>query len=124
MEKEHNMLFEMDEPTKMKWYKIIFALKKDFGKKPDMNGLLFLIGVRELGKTREFTKDEKMDLMHIATCALLAIDGYYTLDYYDNDGWPHYTLQKELPYGDLLQQEHFLRKQIVKYFEANNLLPE
>ncbi len=48
------------------WY------KKQFGKKPDMNGILFLIGMRELGQLREFAKDEKMDLMHIATCKLLA----------------------------------------------------
>jgi len=115
-------VFEMDETTKMKWYKIVFAMKKDFGKKPDMNGLLFLIGVREIGKTKEFSKDEKMDLMHIATCALMAIDGYYTLDGHDEEGWPHYTLQKQLPYADLLKQETFLRKQIVKYFEVNDLI--
>lgn len=117
-------IYDMDETTKMKWYKIVFALKRDFGKKPDMNGLLFIIGVRELGKTREFTKDEKMDLMHIATCALLAIDGYYTLEYYDKEGWPHYTLEKPLPYADLLKQETFLRKQIVKYFDYHEILSE
>jgi len=116
--------FEMDETTKMKWYKIVFALKKDFGKKPDMNGLLFLIGMRELGKTREFTKDEKMDLMHIGTCALMAQDGYYELESYDNEGWPHYVQKKQLPYADLLKQETFLRKLVVRYFEANGLLPE
>ena len=58
METEHSEVFDMDETTKMKWYKIVFALKKEFGKKPDLNGLLFLIGMRELGQTREFTKDE------------------------------------------------------------------
>lgn len=117
-------VYDMDETTKMKWYKIVFGLKKDFGKKPDLNGILFLIGVREIGKTKEFTKDEKMDLMHIATCALMAIDGYYNLDSYDDDGWPHYSLQKQLPYGDLLKQETLLRKQIVKYFELHDLIPD
>ncbi|AMS27920.1 hypothetical protein AEM51_13770 [Bacteroidetes bacterium UKL13-3] len=115
-------VFEMDETTKMKWYKIVFALKKDFGKKPDMNGFLFLIGMRELGQTREFSKDEKMDLMHIATCALLSLEGYYELEHYDKDGWPHFTLLKELPYADLLKQETFLRRLIVKYFEKNDLI--
>ena len=122
MSTEEIGLFDMDETTKMKWYKIVFALKKDFGKKPDMNGFLFLIGMRELGKTREFSKDEKMDLMHIATCALLAQDGYYELESYDNEGWPHYKLLKELPYADLLKQETFLRILIVRYFEQNDLI--
>lgn len=117
-------VYEMDETTKMKWYKIVFALKKDFGKKPDMNGFLFLIGMRELGQTREFSKDEKMDLMHIATCALLTLEGYYELESYDNDGWPHYKLLKELPHADLLQQETFLRKLIVKYFELHDLIDQ
>jgi hypothetical protein len=116
-------VFEMDETTKMKWYKIVFSLKKEFGKKPDLNGLLFLIGMRELGTTREFSKDEKMDLMHVGTCALLSLEGYYELERYDDDGWPHYKLLKELPYADLLNQESLLRKLIVRYFETHELLP-
>lgn len=116
--------FEMDEATKMKWYKIVFALKKDFGKKPDMNGLLFLIGMRELGTTREFSKDEKMDLMHVATCTLLSLEGYYELEKYDDEGWPHFIQKKQLPYADMLKQEIFLRKLVVQYFEKNDLLPE
>lgn len=115
-------VFEMDEATKLKWYKIVFALKRDFGKKPDMNGFLFLIGMRELGTSRELNKDEKMDLMHVATCALLALEGYYELEKYDEDGWPHYKLLKQLPYADLLKQETFLRKLVVKYFEKNDLI--
>jgi hypothetical protein len=124
METEHSEVFDMDETTKMKWYKIVFALKKDFGKKPDLNGLLFLIGMREFGQTREFSKDEKMDLMHIATCALMSLEGYYELEQYDEEQWPHYKQLKQLPYGDLFKQETFLRKLIVKYFDKHELLDE
>jgi hypothetical protein len=46
--------FLLDDATKSKWYRIVFDLKKQFGKKPDMNGILFLIGMRELGQLREF----------------------------------------------------------------------
>ncbi len=56
--------FLLDDATKSKWYRIVFDLKKQFGKKPDMNGILFLIGMRELGQLREFAKDEKMDLIN------------------------------------------------------------
>lgn len=122
---ENNLLQgALDEETKLKWYKIVFQLKKDFGKKPDLNGFLFLIGMREVGSTRTFSKEEKMDLMHVATCALLSLDGYYELEYTDSDGWPHYKQLKQPQYADLSTQENYLRKLIVRYFERNELLED
>jgi hypothetical protein len=114
--------FILDDATKAKWYRVVFELKKQFGKKPDMNGILFLIGVRELGQTREFAKHEKMDLMHIATCKLLSYEGYYAYEKTDGDGWPHYRMLQRPPFADLLSQENKLRKLVVTYFEENNLL--
>jgi hypothetical protein len=111
----------LDDITKAKWYRIVFDIKKNFNKKPDMNGLLFLIGVRELGQMREFEKHEKMDLMHIATCKLLSYEGYYELDGFDDDGWPHYSMIKKPPYVDLMSQENRLRKLIVAYYDDNEL---
>jgi hypothetical protein len=99
----------------------VFDLKKQFGKKPDMNGILFLIGMRELGQLREFEKDEKMDLMHIATCKLLSYEGYYKLESIDEEGWPHYQMIKALPYADLLSQENRLKKLVVDYYVDNEL---
>lgn len=87
-----------------------------------MNGILFLVGVRELGQVREFGKQEKMDLMHIATCKLLSYEGYYSFSHTDAEGWPHYTLVSQPPYTDLLGQENRLRSLLVKYFEENGLL--
>ena len=55
------------------WGKLLVQLQNQFGKKPDVDALLFLIGVRELGKMPEdFSKEEKQNLMHIATCKLLS----------------------------------------------------
>ena len=120
MNSENN--FVLSEHTKLQWYKIIFSLKKTFGKKPDMNAIIFLIGVRELGVTREFSKEEKTDLMHIATCKLLSYDGYYEFEKNDEDGWPHYNLVKNPPYADLIDQENILKKLIVQYFEDSGLI--
>lgn len=114
----------LDDATKAKWYRIVFDLKKQFGKKPDMNGLIFLIGVRELGQMREFAKHEKMDLMHIATCKLLSYEGYYKLDHVDEEGWPHYTLVQKPAFTDLMSQENRLRKLIVDYYEDNGLFED
>ena len=49
------------------------ALKKDT--LPDLQTILFLIGVQELGRIpkTKFTKEEKRDLMHIAVCTLSLI---------------------------------------------------
>ncbi len=114
--------FELDEQTKLQWYKIVFSMKKAFGKKPDMNGMLFLIGMREVGSMREYTKDEKMDLMHVATCKLLSYDGYYEFERIDEDGWPHYKLITKPPYTDLMNQENILKRLIVRYFEDSELI--
>jgi len=111
----------LDEAVKLKWYKIVFQLKKQFGKKPDMNGILFLIGMQELGQVRTFTKDEKVDLFHIATCKLLSYFGYYVFEYKDAEGWPHYTLVQKPPFTDLLNQENLLKQAIVKYYDEHNL---
>ena len=108
----------------MKWYKIIFGLKKQFGKKPDMNAIMFLIGMNELGRVKNYSKEEKTDLLHIATCKLLSYEGYYKLESYDKEGWPHYELKITPPYADLLKQELLLKKLIVKYFEEKELIED
>lgn len=121
-EKSEVQAFQLDDKTKGYWYQVVFQLKKQFGKKPDMNGLLFLIGVRELGQVREFAKHEKMDIMHIATCKLLSYEGYYAYESTDADGWPHYRMLKKPQYADLLSQENLLKKLVVTYFLENGLL--
>jgi hypothetical protein len=90
------------------------------GKKPkDLNGVLFLIGVQELGKgKRVFSKEEKQDLMHIGICKVLSLAGYYELEGLDQDGWPHWKVVKKLPHFDLLEQEKLLKLQVLEYFET------
>jgi hypothetical protein len=60
--------------------------------------------------------------MHLATCKLLSLEGYYVPDHIDGEGWPHYTLVKKPPFTDLMSQENILRGLIVKYFEQEGLL--
>jgi hypothetical protein len=85
---------------------------------PDLNGMLFLIGIQELGRWQtSLTKEEKQDLMHIAVCKVLSYAGFYALDFVDQEGWPHWKLVKELPHFDLLEQEKLLKLQVLEYFE-------
>mgnify|MGYP003424834347 CR=1 FL=1 len=85
---------------------------------PDMKVMLFLIGVQELGQgPKTFSKREKEELMHIATCRLFSAMGFYELEGADEDGWPHWKLIKPVPNYTLLEQELILKSLIINYFE-------
>ena len=86
---------------------------------PDLNGILFLIGIQELGRWKDnFTKEEKQDLMHIAVCELLASDGYFEFQGRDADGWPHYKELRPVSVGGVENQERLLKIKVVQYFKA------
>lgn len=107
-----------DVNLKENWQTLLMFLKQNLGKKPvDLNGVLFIIGVQELGMGKKFfTKEEKQDLMHIAICKVLSYGGYYALDGVDAQGWPHWKLVNPLPNFDLLTQENLLKHFVIEYF--------
>ena len=108
-----------DPETTRKWLQLRLQLQKSLGKKPrDLNGVLYLIGLQELGQgVADFSKEQKQDILHIAICKVLSLSGYYVLERYDEEGWPHWQNVKKLPHFDLLEQEEFLKKHIIEYFE-------
>jgi len=82
-----------------------------------MEAILFLIGMQETNFiNQKITKEQKQDLMHVAVCTVLAPGGYYELDHYDEDGWPHFKQLKEMPSLNLIEQENFLKDHILLYF--------
>ena len=102
-----------------RWKNVETTLEERFGKIPDMEGILFLIGVNELGRMperRKFTKEQKQDLMHIAVCKLLSLEGYYEYVGIDEEGWPHYQELEAVPVAGLEGQEMLLKECIIKYF--------
>jgi hypothetical protein len=116
-------MFKRDLDLERNWHVLLETIKSNIGVKPkDLNGVLFLIGVQELGGgSRIFSKEEKQDLLHIAICKVLSLAGYYTLDGLDKEGWPHWTLIKKLPHFDLLEQEKLLKMHVLEYFEKEYL---
>lgn len=79
---------------------------------------LLLIGINEVGlPPRAYAKEEKMDLIHVGTCAILEVGGYYTFTHRDADGWPHYSLARPLPALDADSQAQFLIFHIYLYFK-------
>lgn len=91
------------------------AIRHD--KLPDLQSILFLIGIQELGIIqRRFTKEEKQDLMHVAVCTLLTEDGYFAFKGLDEDGWPHFEQLKTLPRDGIEGQEQLLKSKVIEYF--------
>lgn len=111
-------MVEVNEQLEQNWEKLLDKLQTIVGKRPeDLNGVLFLIGVQELGKgPLHFTKEQKQDLMHIATCKVLSLSGFYSLEGLDKDGWPHWKLNEKLPRIALIHQETFIREHVLRYF--------
>ncbi len=112
-------VFKRDLDLERNWNALITYLEVSIGKKPkDLNAVLFIIGMQELGKgATRFSKEEKQDLMHIAICKVLSLSGYYELEGLDKEGWPHWKLIKKLPHFDLLEQEKLLKMHVLEYFE-------
>lgn len=112
-------MIKKDLEQELKWQALLERLGQIIGKKPvDLKSVLFLIGVQELGKgVKEFSKEEKRDLMHIAICKVLSFSGFYELEGLDETGWPHWKIKKKLPHFDILEQEKLLKMHVIEYFE-------
>lgn len=106
------------ELLKTQWGHLLRQLENQFGQPPDLQGIIFLIGVQELGKgARKFSKDEKQDLMHVATCRVLSYKGYYKKTGHDIEGWPQWEKVQDIPQMSLRDQDIMLKECVVKYFE-------
>lgn len=104
-----------------KWHFLTLMLQDRFEKKPNMEAILYLIGINEYrGRMPKykFSKEQKQDLMHIAVCTVLSQVGYYEFDHYDQDGWPHFKELQPVPLDTLQEQEDLLKACIIEYFDV------
>ena len=78
------------------WNELCDFLEGKFGIDIDLNGVLFLIGIREKGLTfQKFTKEEKISLINLGSCTLYQEKGLVERYGEDKDGWPLFR-QKSL----------------------------
>jgi len=108
-----------DELLKQRWELVVDKLSTQFadGERLELDAIIYLIGLQELGQLhRNYSKDHKLDLMHIAICKLLMPYGYYELEFVDNDGWPHYKVLEQLPHLKAGEQSVLMKEAIVNYF--------
>ena len=102
------------------WLKVRHYIRKNFNSSslPDLETILFLIGVQELGSMQtNFSKDEKMQLIHIGTATLLSEEGYFKLEGKDEKGWPNWVAKKNV---DFNEKDRQLKSQrlIIGYFDG------
>lgn len=109
----------LDLAFEKRWRDLVATISKRFDAGTlDLNAIIFLVGVQELGQhARDFKKDEKLALMHIGICVLLTPYGYYKELGRDADGWPHFERVKDLPMLGADEQERLMKEAILSYFE-------
>lgn len=104
------------------WQRVQQTVKQRFRKTPDLKTILFLIGLRELGTVpKEVSKEEKQDLMNLATCKIFSLSGYFEASELDPDGWPIWVQKEPMPKLSVEEQESFLIEHVILYFEREKL---
>lgn len=114
-----------EQDLKQNWELLVQIISDRFadGDRLDLDAIIYLIGVQELGLgAKKFKKDEKLNLMHIAICRLLEPYGYYEFDYFDEDKWPHYKVKEELPTLKPGEQSVLMKEAVVQYFTEKGLI--
>ena len=108
----------VDTVFEQEWKEALNKVESIFGDGLDIQGILFLIGVQELGEgPKKFAKDQKVELIHIAICTLLTPYGYYEHTGTDQDGWPHFNNLKPLPPLKSGEQLKLMKDAIIDYFK-------
>lgn len=101
------------------WDEVEKFFQKNFDteKNVPIETILFLIGIQELGSGKQkYTKDDKVNIIHIAVCRLLEPFGYYKFIHYDEDGFPHFQELSPLPELKPNEQILLMKKAVIQYF--------
>ena len=114
-----------DQELKERWDALVTILSEKFsdGESLDVEGVLYLVGMQELGQVnRVMKKDDNVNLIHVGICSVLEPYGYYRFDYFDNDGWPHFELLEPLPPLKPGEQSILMKEALVTYFLKRELI--
>jgi hypothetical protein len=108
----------MDLEVDSQFNELIKSLEKDTGEALDLQAIIFMVGLQELNfGFREFSKDEKLNVMHVGVCSILSPYGYYKFLGRDEDGWPHFEALDKLPFLQHTEQQQLLKRAILQYFD-------
>ncbi len=113
------------EEFELEWDKLILRLSKHFKVTAEYEFILFMMGIQEMGiGFKEFSKTEKMDLINVARCRILARSGYIKETGIDPGGWPIFEAQPKLKSMMPSYQNQIIKKGIIEYFKKVEFGPE
>jgi len=99
-----------------KWGRLLDKLENQFDQEMTLKGVLYLIGVQELNLgIKQYEREEKVNVLHVAICKILTPFGFYKFDRIDEDGWPHYIELKAIKNLSENQQELLMKEAVIKY---------
>ncbi|NPA43187.1 MAG: hypothetical protein GXO27_04055 [Chlorobi bacterium] len=113
----------MDSLTR-DWTRVQAFIRDTFGTdSPDLPTVLYLIGVQELGRGFEnFSRDDKLNLMHIGACTVLEPYGYCRRKTPRPDGWPDFDILKKIPPEGGKEYETLMLRAVADYFKRHGLI--
>ena len=98
------------------WSWLLKKLETQFDQEITLKGVLYLIGVQELNLgIKQYEREEKVNVLHVAICKILTPFGFYKFDRIDEDGWPHYIELKAIKNLSENQQELLMKEAVIKY---------
>jgi hypothetical protein len=104
-------------PVPETWIDLCARLDEMFGITVDLNGVLFLVGMRERGLNfKPFSKEEKLNLINLGSCTLLMEMGLTEINGYDTEGWPTFQQKTVIPEISEESKQKTLQNCAIKYF--------
>lgn len=98
------------------WDQLLKKLEAQFDQEMTLKGVLYLIGVQELNLgVKQYEREEKVNVLHVAVCKILTPFGYYKFDRIDKDGWPHYIELKAIKNLSENEQEALMKEAVIRY---------
>ena len=100
------------------WNDLCKNLSDLFGIDVDLNGVLFLVGIRERGLTfQPFSKEEKLNLINLGSCTLYLEMGLVESDNKDDEGWPVFRQKALAPSIPEELKQKTLQDCAIRYFQ-------
>jgi hypothetical protein len=100
------------------WEEFLLKASQHFKVMANDEFLLFVLGIQELGQGyKTYSKQEKMDLIALAHCKLMAMNGYMTETGRDVDGWPLYDVVKPDTSLSPSERDKMIRQTLMSYFK-------
>ncbi|MCS7027839.1 MAG: hypothetical protein NZ519_03665 [Bacteroidia bacterium] len=101
------------------WQEWQKKLNAHFSQELSLEGVLLLIGIREMGWGKvELDKELKTRLIDIGICTVLAQSGYFVLQGKDEFNFPVYEAKQALPKLSYKEQEVLLKQHIIAYLKS------